>query len=133
MVSLKEEVELAPQARIEGAVYSENRHWSAAASYDLNSAKDLVSQEYQWATISVAYAADASGSWVHALIPDVRLGYRTNLAGDQRSYITPGFTWGPLNLDLGFANFDDIGKAISGDPDEIPEAFMANIGLEVYF
>ena len=132
-VSLKEEVELAPQARIEGAVYSENRHWSAAASYDLNSAKDLVSQEYQWATISVAYAADASGSWVHALIPDVRLGYRTNLAGDQRSYITPGFTWGPLNLDLGFANFDDIGKAISGDPDEIPEAFMANIGLEVYF
>lgn len=132
-ISLVENVTLDPQARLEGTVYSENRHWSFGASYDLNATSDLVGEEYQWATASVSYASSASSGWLAYIVPDVRLGYRANQAGDARSYITPGFTWGFLNIDLGFADFADIGKAASGDPEDMPEAFMANIGVEFVF
>jgi len=132
-VTLAEEVTLDPQARLEGTLYSENRDWSFAVSYDLNATLDLVGQEYQWASASVSYASDASSGWLSYIIPDVRLGYRANQAGDTRSYITPGLTWGFLNIDLGLADFGDIGKAASGDPEDLPEAFMANIGVEFMF
>lgn len=132
-IDLKEEVVLTPQARIEGILYSENRNWSLAGSIDLNVANDYVNQEYQWATASASFATDGGSSWFYYLIPDVRIGYHKNLAGDERSYISPGFSWGFLNLDLGFASFSDIGKAASGDPEDLPEAFMANLGVEFYF
>ena len=132
-VALTEKVSLNPQARLEGTFYSENRNWSIGASYDLNATTDLVSQEYQWATASVAYASDGSGAWWNYLIPDARIGYRKNMAGDERSYITPGVSWGFFNIDLGFADFADIGKATAGDAEDLPEAFMANIGVEFYF
>lgn len=137
-INLTETVELKPQARLEGAIYSENRHWSLAASADLNSANDLVNNEYQWMTTSVAYATDSGSNWWAALIPDVRFGYRKNLTGDEKSYYTPGFTWGPLNLDLGFESFDDLSKisnlnSSTSDEADLPESLMANIGLEFYF
>lgn len=135
-VNLAETVKLEPQGRIEGAVYSKNRHWTLAASYDTNEVTDLVGQPYQWATISASYATDfafSANKWYYALIPDVRIGYRSNRAGDERSYYTPGLTWGPVNLDLAFENFDDISKAVSGDKNDLPAGFMASLGLEFYF
>ncbi len=132
-VSTTEKVTLVPQGRVEASVYSQNRNWTLSGSYDLNKANDLVNQQYQWATASVSYDTSVSGSWWYALIPDVRLGYRTNLTGDKHHYITPGFTWGFLSLDIGFSEFSDIDRVIKGDPNDLPKAFMANIGLEFYF
>jgi len=133
-INLAEELELKPQARIEGAAYSENRNWTIGASVDANAVNDLMGQEYQWATLSASYASTAvSEEWYMSLVPDVRIGYRKNLAGDERGYITPGFTWGPLSLDLGFAEFADIEKAMKADQTDIPEGFMANLGLDIYF
>lgn len=137
-INLTESVELIPQSRVEAAVYSENRQWTLAGSADLSSTYDLVNNEYQWATASVSFASDSGEAWWAALIPDVRVGYRSNLVGDMRSYITPGFTWGPLNLDLGFQSFEDLSKIggggdTTGDSVDLPEAFIANIGLEFYF
>ncbi len=137
-IDLDEKVVLDPQGRVEAAYYTENRHWSIAGSVDTNSTYDLVNNEYQWASVSVAYATDHSGSWVNALIPDFRFGYRKNLTGDEKHYYTPGFTWGPLNLDLGFEEFDDLSKigALTSEFDEdseVPEALMVSIGLEFYF
>jgi hypothetical protein len=127
-ISLKEKLTLNPQARVEGAFFSKNRDWSFAGSLDLNPANDYVNQQYQWATISAAYATQGGSSWIYYLIPDLRLGYRKNLVGDEISYITTGLSWGPLNLDLGFTSLNDL----SGGSDT-PDGAMLNLGLEVHF
>ena len=127
-IDLNETVTLSPQARLEGTLFSESRNWSLGGSLDLNPANDYVNQQYQWATISAAYATQGGSSWIYYLIPDLRLGYRKNLVGDEISYITPGLSWGPLNLDLGFTSLDDL----SGGSDT-PDGIMLNLGLEVHF
>ncbi|MBN2866854.1 MAG: conjugal transfer protein TraF [Thiotrichales bacterium] len=133
-VNLKETVKLDPQARLEASLFSDSRNWTISGSFDVNETNDLVGQPYQWATASASYATEfTSEEWYYALVPDFRIGYRTNLAGDKRSYYTPGLSWGPLNLDLAFSDFSDIEKAVKGDQNDIPEAFMASLGLEFYF
>lgn len=129
-----ETLTLVPQARIEGAVYSDNRRWTLAGSYDLNEANDLVNQKYQWATASVSYASDASNrSWWAYLVRDTRIGYQANLAGDKDSYITVGASWGFVNLDLGFTEFADLGRLAKADVNDLPKGLMASLGLEFYF
>lgn len=135
---MNESVTLTPQGRIEAALFSENRNWTLGTSVDTNTAVDLMNNDYQWATFSASYASSSGDSWWAALVPDVRIGYRKNLVGDENGYITPGFTWGPLNLDLGFSSFEDLGKianigSLNDKNPDAPEAFMANIGLEFYF
>jgi len=128
-ISLQEKVKLKPQTKIEGAIYTENKHWVLAASYDFNESVDLLNNPYQWATISASYSSSASGdSWWYALIPDVRIGYRANMTGDNQRFITPGLSWGPLNLDIAFQSFN-----FNFGPDNIPEGFAFNLGLELQF
>ena len=132
-VNLKEKVELKPQFKLEGAIHTQNKHWVLAASYDLNESVDLLNSPYQWATVSASYSSSAMGdAWWYIFIPDIRIGYRANLTGDQQSLITPGFSWGPLNLDIGFQKFSDLDPS-SFNEDNIPEGFAFNFGLELQF
>lgn len=128
-INLNEEVVLAMQGRIEGAVYSESRQWTLGASLDTNETVDLVNNVYQWATINASFASNTGDAWWWALVPDVRLGYRSNLKGDAENFITSGFTFGALNIDLAFApsTFSEIQN------NEAPTGLAANMGLEVYF
>ncbi len=130
-INLKEQVELKAQARIEGAIYTQNKHWVLAASADLNESNDLLNNPYQWVSISASYSSSATGdAWWYALIPDVRIGYRTNLTGDNQSFITPGFSWGPLNLDVAFHQFSDLSNVSENN---VPQGLAVNLGLELQF
>jgi hypothetical protein len=135
-INPNEIVELEPQLRLEGAVFTKNRNWTFAASIDANEARDLLNNEYQWASASISYASRASQNWWYALIPDVRLGYRANLVGEKESFIAPGFTWGPVNLDIAVTSFGDISKAGNNADDDtvdLPKSFAVNFGLELSF
>ncbi|ADU65813.1 hypothetical protein Selin_1078 [Desulfurispirillum indicum S5] len=109
------------QIRTEGALYTASRNWVLGAGLDLNSAADLVGDDYQWMTLSAAYATQ---SW---WIPGFRVGYRQNLAGEELSFLTSGVTlFKALNLDLAYS-------LDSADGDSVPRAMMFNLGLEVTF
>ncbi|UCZ57749.1 conjugal transfer protein TraF [Desulfurispirillum indicum] len=109
------------QIRTEGALYTASRNWVLGAGLDLNSAADLVGDDYQWMTLSAAYATQ---SW---WIPGFRVGYRKNLAGEELSFLTSGVTlFKALNLDLAYS-------LDSADGDSVPRAMMFNLGLEVTF
>jgi hypothetical protein len=130
-IDLSEKVELKIQGRLEGAIYTKDNHWTLAGSIDTNESNDLLNNPYQWATVSASYATAATlDEWWYALVPDFRIGYRANLTGDERTYITPGFTWGPVNLDIAFHSFEDFSKT---SEDDLPEGFAVNLGLELYF
>lgn len=113
-----------PQLELEGAFFSESQSWVVNAGLDANAVADPVGRDFQWATLSAAYATN---SW---WIPGARLGYRTNLAGSKLSYATVGLTMlKALSLDIAYgldSIQDDKGKSI-------PRSFMANIGIQMTF
>jgi hypothetical protein len=135
-LALNEKVELNPQVRLEGALYSRGGNWTLSGTVDANPARDLLGNEYQWASAAVSLATRASQKWWYALIPDLRFSYRQNLVGEEQTMMSPGFTWGPLTLDVAFTSFDDLSKA-SNDADSdtvnLPSSFFVNLGLELSF
>jgi len=137
--ALNEAVELTPQARVEAAYYSKNRHWTLSGSADLNDAPNLLNQKQQWLSVAAAYATDASGDeWYYALVPDIRVSYHSNLAGDKRSFYAPGLSWGPLNLDIAFEEMSDLSKlgnlgSATDETIDLPKMVQVNLGLEFYF
>lgn len=131
LVNMAEEVKFMPQARVMGLVHTANKQLSLGGSFDANESVDFMNQPVQWATVGLGFATSASDAWWYALLPDIRIGYRKNMVGTKRQFITPGFSWGPLNLDFGFERFSDITNAVSGS--KIPEAVMFNGGLEIFF
>lgn len=137
--ALNETVELNPQARIEAAYYSKNRHWTLSGSADLNEATNFLNQKQQWVSVGASYATDAAGdAWYYALVPDFRVSYHSNLAGDKRHFYAPGMSWGPLNLDVAFEEVSDLSKVsnLSSATDEtidLPKMVQVNLGLEFYF
>lgn len=137
--ALSESVELTPQARIEGAYYSKNRHWTLAGSVDLNDASNFLNQQQQWMSVSASYATDAAGDeWYYALIPDFRISYHSNMAGDKRKFYAPGLSWGPLNLDMAFEEMSDLSKlgnlgSATDETIDLPKMVQFNLGLEFYF
>ncbi len=86
--------------------------------------QDAVGRDFQWATLSGAYATN---SW---WIPGARVGYRTNLAGSKLSYITGGLTlFKALTLDIAYgldSTRDNNGKSI-------PRSAMINLGIQTTF
>lgn len=128
-INMNEEVILVPQGRVEAAVFTENRMWTLSGSVDTNESYDLVNNAYQWMTVSASFATNTGTDWWWMLVPDARLGYRANLAGDKESYIAPGFTFGPINLDMAMSS-GAINDIQNGD---VPEAFAMNLGAEVLF
>jgi len=113
-----------PQIEMEGAFYSESQNWILNGGLDANAVQDPVGRDFQWATLSAAYATD---SW---WIPGARVGYRTNLAGSKLSYVTAGLTmFKALSLDIAYG-LDSI-KDSNGK--SIPRSAMINLGLQMTF
>lgn len=116
--------EMKPQLQLEGAVYSESQNWVVNAGLDANAVPDPVGRDFQWLTLSGAYATD---SW---WIPGARVGYRTNLAGSKLSYVTGGLTmFKALSLDVAYG----LDSVTDDKGNSIPRSAMINLGLQMTF
>lgn len=116
-------VTLERQYKLEGALFSSNRRWVLNISYDANAVPDPFGDDYQWATVSGSYFTD---SW---LIPGIRAGYRSNVAGEEMNYVTLGLTlFKMLNVDAAMALND-----VTIDGTTVPRGAMLNLGLEMPF
>ena len=112
-----------PQLQLEGAVYTQSQNWVVNAGLDANAVKDPVGRDFQWMTLSGAYA---TSSW---WIPGARVGYRSNLAGSKLSYVTAGLTiFKALSLDIAYG----LDK-LTYEGKSIPRSAMINLGLQMTF
>lgn len=115
--------EMNSQLHLEGAVHSESQNWVVNIGLDANEAEDPTGNAYKWATLSAGYATD---SW---WIPGVRVGYRTNMAGSELSYLTGGLTlFKTANLDIAYAL-----DSVEVDGEKAPRSMMVNLGFELTF
>lgn len=121
---ISSEYKLKPQYRVTGQLYTDSRHWTLAASYDLAKANDLNNQDTQWWSASASYATNSA--WY---APDVRIGMRGNLVGNKYTYTGVGLTFGFLNLDVATTTTD-----LTGVADKQKDAgIMAAAGVEFDF
>ena len=119
-----ETYEMKPQLELEGAFFSESQNWVLNAALDGNAVPDPVGRDFQWATLSAAYATN---SW---WVPGIRLGYRTNLAGSKLSYATGGLTlFKALSLDVAYG----LDSITDSNGKSIPRSAMINLGLQMTF
>lgn len=118
------EYKMKAQYRVSAQVYSENREWTLAGSYDLAESNDLNNNDTQWWSVGASYATNSA--WY---IPDVRFGLRGNLIGTEKTYTNVGLTLGFLNLDVATTTMD-----FSGVEDKQKDAgIMASLGVEFDF
>jgi hypothetical protein len=110
------------QLSVEAALYTASQNWVISAGYDVNAIKDVFGDEYQWATVSAAYATD---TW---FLPGIRAGLRKNLAGTEINYLSLGATLGAFNIDLAWSP-----DKVDIDGDTVPRGAMLNLGLELTF
>lgn len=123
-LSADQTYKMKPQLEMEGAFYSESQNWVLNAGLDGNAVQDPVGRDFQWATLSAAYA---TSSW---WIPGARVGYRTNLAGSKLSYVTAGLTmFKALSLDIAYG----LQSITSNSGTSIPRSAMINLGLQMTF
>ncbi len=116
--------EMKPQLQMEGAVFSESQNWVINGGLDANAVKDAVGRDFQWATLSAAYATN---SW---WIPGARVGYRSNRAGSKLSYITGGLTlFKALSLDAALST----NKVADNSGKSIPRSAMLNLNVQMTF
>ena len=116
--------EMKPQLQLEGAVFSESQNWVVNLGLDANAVPDPVGRDFQWMTLSTAYATD---SW---WIPGVRLGYRSNLAGSKLSYATGGLTlFKALSLDVAYG----LESVKDNKGQSLPRSAMVNLNLQMTF
>lgn len=74
------------QLKLEGGVFTAQRHWSLNAEVDVNPVEDPMRDEYQWLTLTGGYASE---SW---WLPSARLGFSRNLTGSELTYLNAGVT-----------------------------------------
>lgn len=116
--------EMKPQLQLEGAVFSESQNWVVNLGLDANAVPDPVGRDFQWMTLSTAYATD---SW---WIPGVRVGYRSNLAGSKLSYATGGVTlFKALSLDVAYG----LKSVKDNKGQSLPRSAMVNLNLQMTF
>jgi hypothetical protein len=113
-----------PQLQMEGAIFTESQNWLVNAGLDANAIKDPVGRDFQWATLSAAYATFSV--WV----PETRIGYRANLAGSKLRYISGGMTiLKVLSLDAAYA----LNSVKDNSGRSIPRSAMINLNLQMPF
>lgn len=124
-IDLDETWTMNQQMRLDAAVSDPAERIILAMSYDANSVNDISGDEYQWMSYSAAFRMP----WYLKWIPDLRAGYRQNLAGSELSYTSVGMTFlGALTLDAAMSN-----ETIENEGDEIPRSVMFNLGLQLRF
>lgn len=110
------------QLTLEAALYTASQNWVISGAYDANAVEDSLGDEYQWATVSAAYATD---TW---FLPGIRAGIRKNLAGTEINYYSLGVTLAMVNLDLAWST-----DKVTIDGDSVPRGAMVNLGIELSF
>jgi hypothetical protein len=116
--------EMKPQLQMEGAIFSESQNFVINGGLDANAVPDAVGREFQWMTLSAAYA---TSSW---WIPGARVGYRSNRAGSKLSYITGGLTlFKALSLDAAVST----AKVTDNNGKSAPRSAMLNLNLQMTF
>ena len=109
------------QLKLEASLFSQSRKWSWHVGLDANATSDPVGDEFQWATLSGGF--DTGSRW----FPNIRLGYRQNLAGTEKRYASLGMTMFKfVNIDL--ASALDTTKI---DGRSLPEGLMFSMGFEI--
>jgi hypothetical protein len=108
------------QVKLEGSYFSDDRRWSMHLGVDANAATDPLGDDYQWLTVSTGFITNRR--W----LPNVRLGYRENLAGRGTRYLSAGLTAFEI------VNFDVSTSLESAriDGRELPKGLMASIGFQ---
>lgn len=110
------------QVKLEGSLFTSNRRWSAHLGFDANAVEDALGDEYQWATLSAAWTRPNS-FW----LPNLRFGWRQNLAGTELGYVSVGATvFRYINFDLSSAL-----DTVKIDGTELPQGVMGSIGFHV--
>jgi hypothetical protein len=110
------------QLTLEAALYTASQNWVISGGYDANAVKDALGDEYQWATVSAAYATD---TW---WLPGIRAGIRKNLAGTKINYLSVGATLAMVNLDVAWSTDE-----VTIDGSTVPRGAMVNLGIEASF
>lgn len=114
---------LDPQMTLEGALYTEDRTWVLAGSVDVSDVDDPVGDEVQWAAVSVSTDPRMR------LMPSWRFGYRENLSGTERRYVTTGLSlFRALDLDIAY----DL-DSVEFDEEDYPRSLWVNLGLRLSF
>jgi hypothetical protein len=109
------------QLKLEASWFSRDRRWSVHLAGDGNAAKDPVGDAFQWLTASVGYSTQ--NEW----FPGFRLGYRQNLVGTEKTYVSVGATlFKYVNIDVASAlDTTEI------DGRTLPESLIGSIGFQV--
>jgi hypothetical protein len=109
------------QLKLEASLFSQSRKWSWHAGLDANATSDPVGDEFQWATLSGGF--DTGSRW----FPNIRLGYRQNLAGTEKRYASLGMTmFRFINVDIASSlNTTKI------DGRKLPEGLMFSMGFQI--
>ncbi len=111
------------QLKLEGSWFSPARRWTANVGLDANAVVDPVGDDFQWATVSGGFQPD--NRWLQSL----RMGYRRNLAGTEKTYVSAGITaFRYFNFDLA-TSLNTV--SISGD--KLPEGVILSLGFQFTF
>ncbi|HEY0680854.1 MAG TPA: conjugal transfer protein TraF [Steroidobacter sp.] len=122
-IALNETWTLERLATLEGAMFFASGAGSLAASVDLNDVHDPVGDLNQNMKVALGYKTQTN--W----LPDLRLGYRKNLAGTELSSASVGFTF------FGAVHFDVACGLESTDIDgsSVPRTLAFNLGFEMSY
>ncbi len=110
------------RTRIDGLFHLTNK-WSASGALDLAAYDDIVGFENQWLHLATMYEFDNN------IMPSLRLGLQSNLAGTQLSSLTVGmslFKYFSLDLEYGL-------DSTSIDGSSAPRRFGIALGVEERF
>ncbi|KZN13424.1 conjugal transfer protein TraF [Marinomonas sp. TW1] len=103
-ISLKEKYKMKAQLNLSMALKSKDQNFSIAGSFDANSIKDPLGDQYQWAAVSISHYSDDFFSI------GMRAGVRKNMAGNEMSYYTAGLTLSRrLDIDVAYSPENDDG------------------------
>jgi len=111
------------QLKLESSVFTPDRRWAVNFGVDANAVEDPMGDDFQWFTVSAGWTTNT------AWLPNVRVGYRRNLAGSELDYLGVGvtaFKW--FNIDLA----SEIHR-IELDGDKLPRGVMLSLGFQLEF
>lgn len=104
-------------------LYKLTERWQVSSAMDFAEYNDVIGFENQWLHVATSYDAD---SWI---IPSVRLGYHSNLAGTKTSSASMGFTL----FNLVALDFEYGLESIEVDGSEAPRRAGFSLSIEESF
>jgi hypothetical protein len=111
------------QLKLEASVFNEGRRRTLNIGIDADTTIDPMGDEFQWFTFSAGMNLDTG--W----LPNLRVGYRRNLAGSELSYLGIGatmFKW--FNVDTAF----ELNR-VKIDENNYPRGAILSLGFQVNF